>query len=687
MSSLSNKAAALKARTVEVTFKDTEAPDTSGDILTTFEANSGVKSETANEWTIDVFPDFMVIITYVLLIVRRFSLADDARIHPKVSTPTVAMYYMSLLYGFFLASDCYLRPQPSVHARLWKESSWRHDFLDFLMTLPVPENLVPIIAQFYATETERSRNVFFIPSAAGFTLKHFLGRFLPINFFSILHDAASLLPGNSNRLAVMQHVLSQSCFHINQVNPAYRTQFSMADFLGYSIDQTTATTANYINSKFHQVFTSVFNPVLFRDYQRRSSLSEIGLFSPTFKVAEPNAYDILFSSSAPNLAELKVVLQTVSSFLKGNITCKKTLGELLTETSGIEIHAHGYSSFPLPIHTANPNHASADFLAVTHLTRVSFTDRAQDISFLDTPAGRPPAITTIRDVEYQDATPAETPLPANHSLVHFWPFSLLQSQVATPATNARFPRYSRDHSDTLIFDEALNVTPRTLLLDVSNALKSASAMPLLCGKIIYTFEIDGSTIEQPNVDKALGMQNVLFADSAIPYRNVIYSSKFYPRARGSIPAPLKRAIANSTRSLPASSIMHDRTKIMIPAVYGTRYTPTMNQHLIVDAPAPAGLPGFTTQPTDWIRYTQSFFGFRTTDPSGARPNIHNVPEMELGRLHVWSPYTYTSYTDSDDVTPDYAASHHYFLVNLRTLFGTDYNLVDMKHPFEALPVS
>jgi hypothetical protein len=686
MSSLSTRAAALKARTVEVTFKDTEAPDTSGDILTTFEANSGVKSETANEWTIDVFPDFMVIITYVLLIVRRFSLADDARIHPKVSTPTVALYYMSIIYGFFLASDCYLRPQPSVHARLWKESSWRHDFLDFLMTLPVPENLVPIIAQFYATETERSKNIFFIPSAAGFSLKHFLGRFLPLNFFSILHDAASILPGNSNRLAVMTHVLSQLCIRIAQVNPAVNTTFSMADFLGYSIDQTTATTANYINSKFHQVFTSVFNPVLFRDYQRRSSLAEIGLFPPQFKTAEPNAYDILFSASAPNLAELKVVLQTVSTFLKGNITCKKTLGELLSETSGIEICSHGYSTYPLPIHSSNPNHSSAEFQAVTHLTRVSFTDRSQDISFLDVPAARPAAATDIRDVEYHDAA-AEVAIPANHRITHHWPFSLLASMLAPPAAANRFPHYQRDNADVHIFDESLNVTPHTLLLDINNSLKSASAMPLLCGKIIYTMEIDGSTIEQPNVDKSLGMQNVLFADSAIPYRHVQYSSKFYPRVRGSIHPPLKRATANSTRSLPSSSLLHDRTKIMIPNVYGQPYTPTVTRHQIIDTTVPTGLPGTTVTPTDWIRYTQSFLGLRTTDPSGARPTSHNVPNMDLGRLLVWSPYTYTTYTDSDDVTPDYAASHHYFLVNLRTLFGTDYNLVEMKHPFEALPVS
>jgi hypothetical protein len=680
MSSLAARTAALKSRTVEVSFKDTDAPDTSGDILTTFESNAGVKSETANEWIINVFPDFMVIITYILLIVRRFSLADDARIHPKVSTPTVAMYYVSILYGYFLASDCYLRPTPSANARLWKESSWRHEFLEFLMTLPVPEDLVPILAQFAPSETERSKNIFWIPCAAAFSLKHYLGRFLPINFFSVLHDSASSLPGNSTKVAVMKHVLQQKLIRINTNPAAYRTHYFMANFLGYSLDQTTATTANYINSKFHQVFTSVFNPVLFRDYQRRSSLAEIGISAPIFKVAEPNAYDILFSATGPNLAELRVVLQTVSSFLKGNVKCTKTLGQLLSEPSGNEITAHGYAEFALPIHISNA--ATSDFDAVTALQRVEFDARAADISFLTAPAARPARNTNVYNVIYHDAGHTAAAIPANHHIHNYWPFSLLSNTAHNNDT-----AYPSLTTDLVLFDENRHTTPRTLLLDIGNALKSASAVPLLCGKIIYSFELDASTIEQPNIDKALGMQNVLFADSAIPFERVIFSTKWYPRAAGSVFPPLKRAPANSTRSLPASSLLHDRTKVYQPLVPSGVFTATHTQTAIIDA-APAHLPGFTQrQNVDWLRYAQSFLGFRTTKPTDAAQTASAIPGMENGRLLVWSPYTYITYEDSDDVTVDYSATHRYFLTNLRTLFGTDYNLVEMKHPFEALPVS
>lgn len=683
MSNLAARANALKAKAVEVSFKDVDAPDTSSDILKMFETNTGIKSESANEWIIDVFPNFMPIISYIMLLVRRFALADNARIHPKVSTPTVALYYLSIIYGFFLCSDCYLRPTPSVYARLWKESSWRNDFMDFLMTLPVPEDLLPLLAQFFPSETERSKNVFFTPSAAGFSWKYFLGRYLPLNFFSILHDAASQLPGNSNRVTVMSHVISQPV--IQFLAPANANTVHMATFLGYSIDQTTGTTANYINSKFHQIFTSVFNPVLFRDYQRRSTLAEIGLSQSKFKVNEPNAYDVLFAASSPNLAELKVVLSTVSSFLSGNVKCTKSLGQVLSSISGIEIISHGYSEFALPIHSLNPTKSGTDLAAVTTLTRVEFIDRAQDFSFLDVSAARPDANTDVFDVKYiKNDDNTEARIPTGYSILHYWPFSLIHITTQT----ARFPTFTRDSTDVVIFNEDFHVTPTVLLLDIENQASAASVLPLLCGKIIESFELDGTTIEIPNRFKALGMQNTLFADSAIPYVYTVQSIHWHPQAQGTIRPPLARAKADSTRSLPASSLLHDRTKVYLPAVPDAAYTATHYRSHIIDNPAPGALPGFEARANaDWLRYVQSFLGFRTVDPSGKRPDSDQIPNMEEDRLYVWSPYSYNSYVDSDDVTPDYSASKHYFITNLRTLFGTDYNLVECKHPFEALPVS
>lgn len=678
-----NRASALKAKTVEITFKDVDVADNSADILTLFESNSGVQYETSNEWIIDVFPNFTVIITYLMLICRRFALTDDYRIHPKVSTPTVTMYYLSVIYGFFLASDCYLRPTPSVHARLWKESSFRHDFLEFLLTLPVPETLIPILAQFFPTETERSKNVFFVPSAAGFDLSLFFGRYIPVNFFSVLHDSAATLQGNASRVDIMKHVLSQTLFSATENN--LFIHYNMADFLGYTINSTTATTAEYMNSKFHQVFTTVFNPVLFRDFQRRSSLAEIGLASPKFKTFNPNAYDILFSATAPNLAELKIVLQTVSGFLNGHIPCKQSLGQVLTSISGNSILNHGYSTYSLPVMSYNKNHDAATFAAITKLQLTTAESRAQTISFLDAPATPVAPTSIVHAAQYEDTTTGlRANVPAGYQISHYWPFSLL-----TPAAgNSRFPDATRESNDLVIFDPEQNITPKVLLLDIANTGKATSAVPLLCGKIIESFELDGSTIEMPDLRKPLGLQNSLFADSAIPFKYATRATRFYPRTQGSILAPLRRARPNATNRLPASSLLHDRTVISIPKVPAHPIAPRFNTTRVRDSAIPTGIPGMTpVANADWIYYIQSFIGIRTSRPTESETASFTVPNMDAGRLLIWSPYTYNTYTDSDDITPDYAASHHFFIMNLRTLFGTDYNLVEMKHPFEALPVS
>jgi hypothetical protein len=283
-----------------------------------------------------------------------------------------------------------------------------------------------------------------------------------------------------------------------------------------------------------------------------------------------------------------------------------------------------------------------------------------------------------------DDTPTRVAIPADRQIRHFWPFSLL-SNTSHANTARPFPSLT---NDVLLFDENSHVTPRTLLLDIDNDLKSASPLPLLAGKIIYSFELDGTTIEHPNADKALGMQNVLFADSAIPFERTIFSTKFHPRTAGSVLPPLKRAVANATRSLPAASLLHDRTKVYLPSVPAGPWSPTHWRTPIVDPATPTHLPGFTKRDNvDWIRYAQSFIGFRTTKPTDADHAASDVPGMDNGRLHVWSPYTYITYEDSDDVTVNYSATHRYWITNLRSFFGTDYNLVEMKHPFEALPVS
>jgi hypothetical protein len=667
---LTARLTALKNKTAELTVQEVKVPDSSANILDLYQGNSSARADSANEWIIDVFPNMVPILMYVMLMSSQHAGLTDHRNHAKTSVATIALYHMAIVYGFFLLNDLYVRPSPSAHARSWSQTSWKNEFVTFLLTLPVPEFLEPILAQFHACQTERTGNVFFIPSAAGFSHEHFFGRFIPLNFFSEIHDCTSTLPGNSSRIAVLQDLLSRRLYTLTSAG--INRHVLIPDFLGITIDQTIATTAHFFNSRFYQIFNSTFNPVLFRDYQRRSTLASLNLKAPSHTTLDPNAYDILFAASSSNLRELRVVLQAVASVLTPAVSCKKTLSHFISGASGSAILKHAYSEYALPVMSSNRNVTNATtFPSITHLTAQTESERATDISFLQ-PANGTPA-TAVHDVIYQaDAAPG-TPvaIPGGHSIARYWPWSLRYTR--TQATH--WPRTGTDNF--VSFSDELHTAPRTLVLDTDATKTITAHLVTLTGKVIESFEIDGTTVEMPNALKSLGMQNCLFADSAIPYKYCLFATKWYPRTASSITAPLARVKPNSQPRLPASSLLHDRLTIMLPQVNTS----------VVDTTLPTTLPGMTQRPNaTWLKYAQSFLGFRTVDGSSNVATRDQVPGMETGRLMVWSPYTFTPYEDDDEPLPALSESRHYFLTNLRSLFGTDYNLIEVKHSFEAMPV-
>jgi hypothetical protein len=660
----------LKNKSPVLSVQESKRPKISRDLMPLFQSNTAARSDSSNQWTIDVFPNMVPITMYIMLTSIAHANDVDHRTTSKVSVATICMYHLSIVYGYFLLNDMITRASASAHARPWIETSWKREFADFLLTLPVPEFLTPFLSQFQHFTTDRTKNVFFTPSAAGFDHNIFFGRVFPLNMFSAIHDCTATLPGNTPRIQVLQDLYSRVLYTITA--PGFTCL--IPDLIGVTIDQTTPTTANYMNSKLYQVYTAVFNPVLFRDFQHRSSLAALSFQSPVFANNHVNAYDLLFSASAANLRELKVVLQVVSTVLDGKVTTSGTLGDFLVKPSGALAIKHAYSTYALPTWSYNTNATkSAVYSAITTMHLTSERDRAQDICFLQRPAAAFNATTEVTDVTYAaTATPAQAvQLPTGHQLTRHFPFSLLQ----VPNGAEPFPRH--DNDDLVQFSDFVHTAPSVLVLDTDGELTISAHLPLLAGKIIESFEIDGSTIEMPNVDKSLGLQNCLFADSAVSYRLVRPGSAFHPQPAGSINPPLNRVRPNPRPRLPASSLLYDRTQIMLP---------NMNNR-IVEARAPDTLPGMTRRAAvNFLRYAQSFFGFHTVDSSSNALALDTVPGMTNGLIHLWSPYSYTPFENDYFPDPDLAESRHYFLSNLRTIFGTDYNLVQAKHPYEALPV-
>ena len=663
---------ALKNKSVSLPFSSSSAEEPAHDLLASLKLNSAAHTAAANQWTIDLFPNMIPVLTHVMSASPYHANAINFREHSKTSAATMALYHMTVVYGYFLLNDLHVRLAPSAHARPWAEVSWKMDFAEFLLGLPVPEFLHPILSQYQHFITDKTKNVHFTPSAAGFDHDQFFGRVFPLKMFAALHDCTATLPANSTYAQVLQDVFSRDLYTITR--PAYVCY--IPELLGLTPTAgADALTLNYINSKLYQVFSSIFNPVLFRDLQRRSSLAALSFKSPTYPTAHVNAYDFLFSATPANLRELKVVLQSIYSLFENKVQCKYTLSQFITETITPSITLHGYSTFPLPTWSHTESDAKLTrYSSINALVQVSEDERAQDFCFLQRPAEAIPHANEVVDLIFASTQDPNTavPLPANHVITRRFPFALRRQAAAENG----FPRH--DNDDLVRFTDHIHTAPPVLVLDTTGDAILNAHLVTLSGKIIESFELDGSTIEMPNADKSLGMQNCMFADSAIAYKYVKPGSYYHPRNANSVLPPLNRAPPNSRPRLPASSMLHDRTKVMLPYINTT----------INEAGAITTLRGMTVKPNvNALRYAQSFLGFRTVDGSSNAENLDAVPGMTEPELMIWSPYTYTPYEDDSYPVPDLSNSRHYYLTNLRTIFGTDCNLIKEVHPYEAYPVS
>lgn len=665
--SLAAKLAALSTKSVTLEVKEVKLPDNSADVLTLFESNSAARAATANEWTVDVFPNQIPIITYIMHLASSASNAADHKDKSKSSLATFCLYYAAVFQAFFLLNDLHVRPNPSAHASAWSTISWKNDFATWLLNLPVPEPLEILFSQLSATQTEKTKNVFFVPSAAGFSLQHFLGRFVPLQFFAAIHDCICSLPGNSRPIDIWHDLLPRTVLELDENIIPNKTSITVADILGVSIANNIG---SYVSSKWFQCFHSIFQPTLFRDFHRRSNLAPLDLTTPSYDdVEDLNAYDILFSSTKGNLRELKTVLQHVSSVLTSTVKCTKTLTQVIAASSGHHILHHAHSTFALPTWIANTDTETEVLQTITRLAATTPTARATGMKFLKAPA----ATTEYQTVTAATATSTDDTATID-SLTYPWSIVSLTTNTTPSPIN----------SDFVIFDDAVDTYPRCLVLDTISASTLSAHLATLTGKTIETFEIDGTTIPMPNVDRPLALQNCLFADSAIPLRHVLPATEFRLRTTD-LPPVKKRHLPRASNSLAASSLLYDRTKVNLPQLPAHTIA---GQSQIRDPAAPAGLPGMTTTGfTNWLAYAQSFFGLHTKI-SAATTDADLVPNTDENRLYVWSPYTYTSFEDANptNLTPDLSENRTYFLTNLRTVFGTDTNLVETVHPMEAMPI-
>lgn len=665
---IADKLASLRAQTLKVEYKPVDTPQNAVDPLEALKSNTGAHTDTSNTWTIDLFPSVIPVLMYLMIQAKLIAADNSAKIHAKYSTPTVTMYFLAVYYGYFLASDAFVRPDPSAHAKKWLNDYARNDFINFLLNLPVPEFMESIFEQLAPCSSNRRSHVYVVPSAAGFDHHIFFGRFVPLSFFAAIHDCTAELPGNSNRFTVLQDLFSRHLYTVKRNTAPGNTDtidVSIADILGIT-ESTTANRMNYMNSKFYQIFNSVFNPVLFRDFQRRSSLASLSFVTPAFDTPTPNAYDVLFSFTAANAREMKIVLSDVQEALQGVLKFNKNLCSVLSDSSGINAFNHGYSEYALPTWSSNPQ---TTFDTMTHLTLHSEAQQAQRIRYLATPAVAAP--TNANDIPVLRSADSATTTD-NTWTIHRtrYPLGLLAEDQDQP-----LPRYA---TDLVLFDEERHPVPKTQILDVASLGTPGAHLTTLTGKVIESFELDGTSVAVPHPTQSNGSQNSLFADSLIPFHIVIRGISFFPRPAGDLlHSPLRRAAPLRQARQPGSTLLVDRTKLPLAA-----FNRTTN-----DALVNGRYPGMqaTTTTYNWFKYALRFIGLSSRDARSRADTDDSIPGISGRQIYLFSPYTYTAVEDEDTEKNRPSESRSYFLSNLRTIFGSDIPLIEAKHIFEAMP--
>jgi hypothetical protein len=431
------------------------------------------------------------------------------------------------------------------------------------------------------------------------------------------------------------------------------------------------------DSTLRQSFDAIANQFLRQDYTRQQTIVPINITPPVFTHPHPNPYDICLAYTPNNFNELQTVLSSVASVLTSAVPCNVDLARIFTTNSGKDILLHGYSSFALPTwHSQQYPAAFANLDPETIERQVvenldSAVNTAAYLNFLI----EPNQDADEHDHEFEpfhpvcetNAAHAVTPYTPAHHL-----YLLSHRDVADPPV--RVPPLD----DFRIYDDDNDLNPLLAILEPTESNKEIAWKASAFGMIIESFEIDGTSVPHPNAEAPLASENACFFQSAIPYDSV-RPSYFFNQGMNQF---ARVRMNEHQRSFKAATILIDYSRICIP-----RPLRNVIANFVDD-----GIPGFTLlNHVNWLAQVTRFLGFRAESTTHRDQPDRLPPHVEIETLHLWSPYSYTP------VTPHLNNVHHitghlqqrnrgYFISNLRTMFGTDPQLIELQHAYKSMPL-
>jgi hypothetical protein len=660
---ISSRVSKITSKSSDIKFEEVKIPAPNNDFLTLYKSGSGISEGFSNMFTIDVLPNFVPIIMFCIYHAVSFSPQLELRNHAKVSTATVAAYFLNLIYAHILVQDLYLRPQTSFFASDFMDTEYKRTFINFVLQLPVPKFLEPILKKLFLTTTDLRPHIVFCPSANGYSFLHHYGRFAPLNFLTHIHYMAASVQSNANVNQVFAEYLAMTMLRVdNPSTDIASMDYAPANFLGIDMNNNQM---HAPSNKLVQSFMSIFNPVLLRSTQQRQSFSPVYIKHVSVSTERHNFYDAVFSATPSNLSEFRTVFQSIAATFNGVVPCSGDLASVYSTISGTDIIVHGYSDFALPTWINSP--VPEDTESYTkRLKYKSDDERATELRFNKLVSLS--ASTTKFTYPVCDDTPTHK--------INTTPELVLISQKTYDPKNPRPPI-----SSTVKYTSELHFQPKVRVLNYGNASSANAYLSTLTGMVIESFEIDSSIVPQPDTRLQIGVENSLFLMSGIPYNKVKPGLNYNKINHNWF---LARTLFNQNNPVFASHLV-DSSKVVVP-----RITEEHAGTLIGD-----NLPGLTfLDDVNWVHASRRFLGGRASLADTTSSNKHvTYPRSILSdSVALWSPYSYTSPSanleDLESAEDAYTVSQRtFFLSNFRTLFGTDVPLTEVSHFLEAMPIA